>query len=228
MSSILLEFLLRNLFFWDICLFFWLGTSLLQLSLFSVVYTWCFNLIWEGSLLIISVLCILYLDVHLFLKIWDISAIILLNIFSMPIPYISFLSVAMIHQFGLSILSKSSCVILSYFFSLLLPAYCYSLTFSSNPDVLSSTWPILFVRLSTEFWSKILSFSIPKFQFYFFRISMPLFYSFFIFCIGFPMSLNCIYYLLGGYGVVLEAEHRASGLLGRCSIIWISLPVLLL
>jgi hypothetical protein len=124
MPSLLLKFLFRNLLlFWWICLYKWLVTFLAacsMLSLFCILNV--LTIIWHEEVLFWSCLFGILntfwtVMTNSFLRFGEISAIISLNMFSVPIVYTySLSSVPLIYRFSLLMVSQRYCKFCSYFF----------------------------------------------------------------------------------------------------------------
>jgi hypothetical protein len=125
---------------------------LLQPSIFFLdLCACCFNykchgevLFWSYLLGVLEAFCT-WIGIS-FLRFGKFSAIILLNIFPMPLAYTSSpFSVTMIHRLGLLKESQSSCVFLSQLFGLF-SKYSLIPILSLSPEILSSTCSSLLER----------------------------------------------------------------------------------
>jgi hypothetical protein len=122
-----------------------------------------------------SVCCsrgLLYLNRHLLLKIWEVAAIILLNMFLMPLACISPPCLRLIIcRSDLLMESQSSCIFYSHFFILFYVFICFFFfiiyTLSSSPKILSSTCSNLLEWLSTIFLFGLSSFFISRVSMFF-------------------------------------------------------------
>jgi hypothetical protein len=88
-----------------LCHFIFLSYSLQYSFLVLCANCFTYDMLWKGSILVMSVWCpgsFLYLNGYLFPEIWEYFAIILLNILHIPLAcYSSPSLMPMIHRFGL-------------------------------------------------------------------------------------------------------------------------------